>query len=212
MANGKIHYAVIALNKKEAEEVVEQLKKENKEKLAEWLEANKDRVYGDNPDEWKPFNKQNITQLISNTNYVSETPLIYQVIEDHRKIYVLDFIEVYFIDMFAIFLEKFEELATRLDKGLGSAKEGKCCILIYYGLSKEIQDELEAKFCDSWPAVYNGYKKGCLHRIAVRADDINNFRNYLLNILKEKDSMSQSAERELDKQGWKKKPLEKLGG
>lgn len=63
MANHKIHYAVIALNKKEAEEVIEGLRKQNKDKLAEWLEENNDRIYGDIPDDWKPFNGQNIKKL-----------------------------------------------------------------------------------------------------------------------------------------------------
>lgn len=210
MANHKIPYAVFALNNKEVEDVIKRLRKDKKEKLAKWLEDNKDEVYSDDRDHWKPFKNQNIAELISNTNYVSNTLLVSKVIEGSAKRAVLRSVEVFFIDMFATFLDKYRDLAESLDMYLGKAECGKCCFLMHYGLSEDIQDELEKECRNSWEDVYDGYKNGCLHRIAVRVDDLKNFRNYLLKI--SKDRPSNVAIQTLDGIGWVQKPLSRLGG
>ena len=210
MANHKIPYAVFALNKKEAEDVIKELRKKNKDKLAEWLEDNKDEIYSDDRDLWKPFKSQNIAKLISNTNYVSNTLLISKVIEGSAKRAVLRSVEVFFIDMFATFLDKYRDLAENLDMYLGEAERGKCCFLMHYALSEEIQDELEKECRNAWEGVYDDYENGCLHRIAARVDDLKNFRNYLLKI--SKDRPSNVAMQALDERGWEQKPLSRLGG
>jgi len=179
----RIHYAVIALTKTEAGQVIGALRSQHRQNLATWLTDNKDRVYGDIPDDWKPFSGQNIAILIDNSDFVSETLLISNLGEDFAGLPVLlRSVEVYFIDIFALFLGKYEELAKRLDAALGAAGKCKCCFLIYYGLSKDIQDELEREYRNKWPVVCDAYKRGCLHRIAVRADDLMNFRNHLVNV------------------------------
>ena len=58
MPNKKIPYAVFALNNDEVEDVIKKLKKDNKDKLAAWLEANKNVVYSSDPDQWKPFRNE----------------------------------------------------------------------------------------------------------------------------------------------------------
>lgn len=210
MANSKIHYAIIALIKNEAKEVVDELKKQGRKDLANWLESNMDRVYGDEPEKWKPFNGQEIEKLINNSGYYSEQHLISEVFINSEILpELVKSVEVYFIDLFSLFLKKYKELARDMDLTLGSTDKGKCCFLINYGLSIEIQDELEKEMCKAWRYVYKAYQGGSLHRIAVRVDDLKNFRNYLLKI--SKDRPSNVAMQALDENGWEQKPLSRLG-
>lgn len=213
MPNQKILYAVMALNKKDTELVIEELQSQNKEKLASWLKDNKDSIYGNIADDWKPFSDKKISEIINNGDFISNTILIDQYLEDPAKLPgLLDSIEVYFIDMFSLFLKKYKDLAIRLDMALAPADRGNCCFLLYYGLDKDIQDELKNETQKAWPGVCESYKKGCLHRIAVRSDDLKNFRNYLLRISEEKDRPYFANRQILNEAFGEAKPRPAFGG
>ncbi|UCE07268.1 MAG: hypothetical protein JSW07_04330 [bacterium] len=187
MPEQKIHYAVIALTKDEASQVVKKLENENKPNLVNWLKNNKDRVYGTIPDHWKPFYDKKIEDIINNHDYFSDSLKVSNLDDQFQNKEELRSIQVYFIDVFAMFLDKYKRLANLLDFGLAPAKECRCCFLIYYGLPKDIQDELAKEYSSAWPSVSKAYKKGSLHRIAVRVDDLRNFRNYLVNLSKQRE-------------------------
>ena len=60
-----------------------------------------------------------------------------------------------------------------------------------------MQDQLLGTYCNVWQEVCNTYRQGNLHRIAMRVDDLQNFRNYLLKLFGSDDSPSIVAEQAL---------------
>lgn len=175
-----IKYAVIALNITEADSVIAILKNHAMIETAEWLNINKDKIYGNSADEWKPFMKQNIKDIIDerSDDFCSNTRAIEEVCENFGEIGLIDPIQIYFIDVFAMYLEQYRLLATRCsDRAKGNGKN--FCFLMYYESPINVQKELEDKIKKTWPDIAKEYNDGYLHRIAVRVDDVNNFKNYL---------------------------------
>ena len=98
-----ILYEVIALNKTEADSVIDILRNLEMFEVAEWLNNHKDNIYGNSADEWKPFMEQKITDIIDedSTYYWSNTRAIEEVCKDFNKnINLIKPIQIYFIDVF----------------------------------------------------------------------------------------------------------------
>jgi hypothetical protein len=82
----------------------------------------------------------------------------------------------------SLLLKKYQDLATRLDSIFSNSDKGKCCFIINQTVPLDMQRKLEMVYSNLWPQVLEGYKDGKLHRVAVRIDDLLNFKNYLLSI------------------------------
>jgi hypothetical protein len=194
MPTKRINYAVIALKKEEVEDVINKLseqgadaaeKKDNKRKagldeLIKWLKENKEKIYGELPEEWRPFYDKRIIDIIKdNSNYLSKTDLIGQLDNNCKNTDILDKAEIriFFIDAFAMYLSKYIKFADKLDAKYNDAEKANCCFLINYSLPTKCQEQLEETYKDKWPTLSRAYMDGSLHRIAVRIDDLNNFKN-----------------------------------
>ncbi len=211
MVQNIIYYTVISLTKDQADEVLCHLKKEliekqamKKEKeekkedtkniledikvigsLVHWLENKKDIIYGDLPDDWKPFGNNKITDIVEQgtDRYKSDMKLIPLLNEECTNIRILKRVQVFFIDIFAMYTYKYKMLATRLDFSCYNSRLRNCCFLINYELPFEGQNHLEKIFQEFWPSVSDEYKEGCLHRVVLRTEDLENFKNQLKNHL-----------------------------
>jgi len=191
-----LFYAVIALKTNEVAEVVQQLNALGLRPVADWLTRYHGDFYGNRNEDWKPFRTQTIGQLINETRgYQTQTNLIDQLKSDVSNVAIVRPIRVYFIDVFALFIEKYERFAGRVDFSV--AENGQCCALVPNMLPALVQEALITRYCTVWQEVYNTYRQGNLHRIAMRLDDLQNFRNYLLKLFGSDDSPSLVADQEL---------------
>jgi|ERR1043165_9856052 hypothetical protein len=191
-----LFYAVLALKTNEVPNVVAQLNALQLEVIGDWLSKNHVAFYGNRNEDWKPFKGQTINQLVNETRgYQTQTNLIDQLRADFSNVGIIRPIRVYFIDVFALFLEKYAKLAERLDFSV--AESGQCCVLIPNTLSPLMQELLIGVYCKAWQQVCDTYRRGNLHRVAMRVDDLQNFRNYLLKLFGSDDSPSLVADQEL---------------
>ena len=204
-----LRYAVIALKQKEVEQVItkieglkaalppnEDTKALQLDDLAKWFKENGDAFYGKTNEEWKPFNGQTIDELINETaGYSRQTNLIEKFNLIDKNYTVVDPIRVYFIDVFALFLDKYNKLADKMDSQF--AKQNQCCLIIPYRWPDNIQDVVLGTYAETMSLVYDAYLKGKLHRIAMRVEDLKNFRNYIVNTLGEEDRPSDAAEAQI---------------
>jgi hypothetical protein len=190
-----LFYGVIALKNSEVDEVIKRLGERNLTALAQWLTKKKDLAYGKRNEDWKPFNGQTISQLINETvGYQTQTSLIdrFDLNVRNYRIVRSSPIRVYFIDIFALFLEKYSDLVDKLDSLIAENRE--CCLVMSYELPSASQDELIETYRGIMSEVYDAYLLGKLHRIAMRAEDLRNFRNYLLETFGEKELPNPAAE------------------
>lgn len=190
---GIVYYGVIALTRSQAEEIIEHYESENPD-LANWLKENKDDIYGNDPIEWKPFNNVSIKELIENDledlprketehRYKSQTELIVDIDEkcdDVDDISGIFDIDVFFIDIFSIYVEKYKHIAQNCDSLF--SENHNCCFLMNYSLPRDLRIEIEKEYSKVWKFVNRKYIRGDLHRVVFRVDDLNNFKNYLINI------------------------------
>lgn len=182
MSDDQINYAIVALTKVQVQEVVVKLRGEKEDILLSWLNKYKDQIYGDLPEDWKPFGEDNtIKEIIeeNSENYHSETDAIESLSEDCCNIDDINHIQVFFIDIFSMYIDKYRKLATRSDLAFCPAKEHNCCFLMDFRLPVEVQEKLELIYKELWPSVSKRYNEGCVHRMASRIDDLNNFKNFL---------------------------------
>jgi hypothetical protein len=188
-----IFYAVIALKAgEEVRAVAEELERQGLNGLAEWLRQNEGVLYGDAREDWKPFmDAESIRDFLTDDPriYSSVTGLIDDQIDDEANDWTVlsrQRVDLYIIDVFALFLKKFQDLATRMDNAV-ALTEGKCCLIIPYRVSAEFQrirDSLVASYTRSWGAVYRAFTEtGSLSRMIVAPDDLRNFRHYLVKLL-----------------------------
>ena len=190
MPDEKIHYAIIALTKNEAIEIISILKAKGNTTIANCLEKNIEKSYGNLPDDWKPFYDERITDIIEkNTNeYKNETQLISCINEECTNLNLTN-VWIFFIDMFAIYTDKYIKLAGHFNDLYHNTRDGHLCFMINCMLPVEVQNELEKTYRKNFPTVSERYEQGFLHRIAVRIDDVHNFKNYLKDILKMKQQV-----------------------
>jgi hypothetical protein len=184
----KIFYAVIALKNSEVAAVAKELEVRKMEPIANWLRANKDLLYGAGREDWKPFmDDESIRDFLEAEPkvYKSATSLIEKIDDDASDISVLldQSVDLYVIDVFALFLKKYTNLAGKLDFAFAQTKT-KCCLIIPYRISKDfhaIHDSLVDSYVKLWNTVYKAYKMGSLSRTVLGPDDLRNFRQYLVS-------------------------------
>ena len=185
----KIFYAVIALKNSEVAAVAKELESRKMEPIAKWLLTNKDLLYGAGREDWKPFmDNDSIRDFLEDDPkvYKSATSLIDKIDDDAADISVLldQSVDLYVIDIFALFLKKYMKLAGKLD--FAAAKTAtKCCLIIPYRISKDfhqIHDSLVDSYIKLWNTVYKAYKMGSLSRTVLGPDDLRNFRQYLVSL------------------------------
>jgi len=187
MAN--ITYAVIALKQSEAAIVEAELRKQKMDTVADWLAANKANLYGKTREDWTPFPSDvSIREFLKSEPqiYRSATALIDDEIDDEASdvtVLTEEQIDLYIIDIFALFMKKFQNLALQMDPAV-AISQSTCCLILPYQISKEFQqthDLLIASYSKSWKAVYKAYsQRGSLSRVVVVPDDLRNFRQYLI--------------------------------
>ena len=194
-----LYYGVIALKNSEVDQVIDKLKQQELDTIAKWLTLKKNEdYYGKRNEDWKPFNGQTISQLVNETKgYQTQTSLIDQF-DLRTKNYAVvrsSPIRIYFIDVFALFLEKYSDLTSKLDALMAETKE--CCLIVSSDLPRDSQEKLIEAYCGVMGQVYDAYRGGNLHRIVMRVDDLKNFRNYILKTFGAEDVPTLAAEREL---------------
>lgn len=178
-------YAVIALKKNEVDQVVAKLIDLDLDDVATWLNQQAN-LYGKRNEDWRPFKGDSIDKLINETQgYSTQTNLVDQFDVQAKNYSVVDPVRVYFIDGFALFLDKYDKLTTKIDSRL--AKENQCCLILSNDFPKNVQDSLLGRYSDVMSEVYEKYRGGFLHRVAMRVDDLENFRNYLSNTIGKAD-------------------------
>lgn len=215
-----MYYAIIALNLREAKELEDKLRKDaNTAKIASWLKIAEDNsIYGATPDDWRPFGNDRISDIIKydSPNYESETGTVWPALSGNslNLVKLIPHIEVFFVDVFAMYLEKYQKFALKADYGCCDGTKHKCCFVMDHRVPIDVQEQLEMNMKELWQSVSTNYSEGCLHRIAVRVDDLNNFKNYLkiLNELKDRPDPKNNliCARKLAAFG-EDKPLQKLG-
>jgi hypothetical protein len=204
---GKVFYGVIALTIDQANEVIYQLEDE-KPSLVNWLKSKKDYIYGNKPEDWKPFDSVSIREMIE-THYYGDEPEKWEPIEniniktlienfsedlyksqtffiealdntceDKKKVNFVFDIDVFFIDVCAIYLEKYREMAKECSARL--AINHNCCFLINPSIPPSLLNEIEREYKKVWSYVNLNYIDGDLHRVAFRVEDLINFKNYIL--------------------------------
>jgi hypothetical protein len=151
--------------------------------LAQWLHERGDGLYGNTRDDWKPFDGKTMGELLGKGGvYHSETHLIDALDEElsNRAILVRSGIEVFFVDVFALFSDWYKRLASMLDLMIADTDK-KCCLIVPYGLSDDANFVLTA-YAATWGGVVEAYLQGALHPIILRADDLTHLRNHLLRL------------------------------
>lgn len=187
-----LRYAIIALKKNEVDALVGKLKDSPFEQIGDWLRDQKEVFYGDGNEDWKPFNGKSIDTLINERlidepkgRYSNGTNLLYDFRQDKENYGVVAPIRVYFIDAFALFLDNYYELVFKNDSLM--AEKNFCCLVISNDWPKDIQERALQRYRKALSVVCTKYREGQFHRIAMREDDLRNFRNYLANTIGKAD-------------------------
>jgi hypothetical protein len=170
------------LKRAHVDDVVEQLGALGMRRVADWLDAEKNSLYGPRMENWKPFMGQSVDSFLlegaQDEIFYSETPLMDGLRDDFGNFYTLANaeIELFFIDVFALFSQWHKNLAIRLDLAL-AVPETKCCLVIPYGLS-EVSPVL-TQYGQVWASVRQGYLQGQFCPIALRSEDLTNIKKFL---------------------------------
>lgn len=190
-----IDYAVIALTVDNVEYVISSLNKNGLTELSQWLAEHKGEIYGKLPDDWKPFDNQTISDIIEDESncYICETPKMSQLHEDCRNTKEIRHIDIFFIDVFAMYLPKYQNFASRVDHSFMDASDSKCCFVINYTLPTNHQKKLEDECINIWNEVLEGYEEGFLHRVVARVNDLKNFKNFVRRSFENEDHISNGA-------------------
>lgn len=206
----RISYAVVALKRNQVDVVIRRLRDRRLNATAAWLDAHKDALYGDRTEDWKPFGEQTVPELLNSEEdyvYYSETHLIDALDEEltNTKLLVKSGIEIFFIDVFALFLDWHNKLAAKLDLMIAN-NDQKCCLVMPQGLSGE-STAILASFGAIWGGVAEAYLQGAVHPIVMRPDDLTHLRNYLLALPRSEEEPDKKKLREMDtRYGSKGKP------
>lgn len=179
-----IRYAVIALKRNHVDAVVDQLTDIPMPFVANWLQQQKMTLYGNTMEDWKPFNGQTVDEFLDGEyegeTFYSETPLFDSLRDDlsNTPILVGAQIELFFLDVFALFSTWHQRLAERLDISIADNRDKKCCLVIPNGISTEMTQILQ-KYGQVWSNVVQGYLHGNFCPIILRADDLTNLTRFL---------------------------------
>jgi hypothetical protein len=192
-------YAVIALKKREVASVIAKLKAQNLAEMAQWLETSQDKIYGNLNENWKPFSSRTIAEMIRESpGFRSGTDVIDALDDLVMNIYRLrkSPITIYFIDAFALFLEKYETLAKTIDYAV--SQEALCCLLMSDDIPQAIQRQLRQRYCANWKVVcWSFEEQGKQHRTALSPGELRNFLNFARSLTPVRDEPSVAADRDL---------------
>jgi hypothetical protein len=104
-------------------------------------------------------------------------------------------IEVYFIDVFALYSDWHRALASKLEVAL--SEKGKCCLVMPYGLSRDCE-HFFATYNEVCNGIVQAYTQGFFHPLVLRADDLTHLRHYLLTIPRPGESPDPEKGRTVD--------------
>lgn len=179
-----VKYALITLKNDQTQEVVKELRDRGREKLANWFEELcKGGMYGNKPEEWKPFQDKTITELLEckEVRYHPATELLGLNADDPIPDMVAlkqEKIDIYFIDLFAALLPNYSKLAESMDAFLAGA-DSRCCFIAFPGAESELLALIQDEYQNAWRNISGLYQSGEPHHLAVRVDDLLNIRERL---------------------------------
>jgi hypothetical protein len=179
-----IRYAVIALKQIHVDAVVAQLTNLGMQGVANWLEQERQTLYGQDMSDWKPFNRQSVDEFLDGEylgeTFYSETPLIDSLRDDlsNMNILVGAEIELFFLDVFALFSDWHQQLALRLDAMIAANRDTKLCLVVPNSISTELTHIL-TQYGNVWSNVVQGYLLGHFCPLILRADDLTNLRQFI---------------------------------
>ena len=192
----KIPYAVMALKRTQVDEVVKTLRKEGLTSAADWLEAKKDQLYGKRNEDWRPFGGQTLEAMLreEGDEFQSVTLYIENLPNDIASASLANVskIQVFFIDLFALFLPKYRELAHKLDLLLANSGQ-RSCLALGFGVTPDLEPLL-TRYSGMYKEVADSYVKGSHHRIALRLEDLSNFRNHVGSLCRDLDRPTPGAD------------------
>ena len=155
--------------------------------ILNYLRNNYHLIYGESPDDWKPFIgiDQSVSELIDQGS-VEEHFSYTAYVNEHLNINLTELlsgIEVLFIDLFALYLDKYSQFSIKADYACDRGVKHKCCFLIDMASLSGFQNKLLSKKDEIWSSVSHCYTKGCQsNRIIYGIHDLYNFKNYLTNL------------------------------
>ncbi|HKQ07469.1 MAG TPA: hypothetical protein VJ464_20260 [Blastocatellia bacterium] len=172
-----IYYAVIALKEDEIAGVVKRLTGLGLKALADYLRDSQSNRYGGLNERWQPFGDKTVAEHIDQVSeFQSGTQLIDKLADNFENLYTLRRrppITVFFIDPFALFLEKYERLARMIDFGVSEV--ATCCLLIDGSVPDELKKQLRKNYCECWRVVCWDHRHGKPHEFIYEADDLDSF-------------------------------------
>lgn len=183
----RVLYAILALHRAEAEEVVGHLTAKKKDTAAAWLSDNKDALYGDAAEDWKPFlRRRPLQQLVSENNgaYLLQKE-VFRLLDDdagNYEGYADANIRLFFIDPFLTCLPKYRLLAKSLDLFLCEGKMRRCCFAVYPGFPDEVRRDLKTEREQAWRAVFRLLPRGAQNEVL---NDPNAIRQKLNSVWKD---------------------------
>lgn len=178
----EIRYASIALKQGHVDNVIAHLTAIGLQSVVDWLSAARGTLYGPTMEDWKPFNGVSVDSFLRDgtpeATFYSETPLMDNLREDFGNTATLvdAEIELFFLDVFALFSDWHKNLALRLDASIAD-RDKKCCLVIPYGLS-EVSPVL-TQYGQVWANVVQGYLLGHFCPLVLRAEDLTNLKWFL---------------------------------
>lgn len=211
MNSQKIHYAVIALTKKDAKDLIEakgvikgdllnkhecesKIEYKIESEILRYIKDNYDLMYGDSPDDWKPFKgtDKSISEIImqiSSGKFCSDTEYVHSKLLDTNLTQLLPNIEVLFIDIFALYMNKYAQFSIKADYACDRGERHICCFVIDLTSFSSIQSELiENHKAKLWPSVsycHNEDTTGrCLNSVVYQITQLWNFINKLQPLFK----------------------------
>lgn len=180
-----IRYAVIALKQVHVDAVIFQLRQLGMQGVANWLGQERQALYGQGMEDWRPFNGQSVDEFLQDEGetFYSETPLMDNLRDDlsNMNILVGADIELFFLDVFALFSHWHQQLALRLDAAIADNRDKKLCLVIPNSISTELNHIL-TRYGQVWTNVVQGYLLGHFCPLILRADDLTNLRQLIPRI------------------------------
>ncbi len=170
-----LNYIIVALRHSEVAEVCEILKGKGKSSIAIWLDRNKDTLYGNVSEDWKPFSDKSIIEILKSkeNKFICANEDV-DFDDDRNRVSFLERASLYIIDNFALLHEKYSKLIPTIDTCCDS--ESHCsCFLFCSKKPTGIQGALYELYTQQLESIPKKYFNGLKCRIVTREDDLHNF-------------------------------------
>lgn len=180
----QIRYAVIALKQRHVDPVITQLTRLGMQGVANWVGQEREALYGQRMSDWRPFNGHHVDEFLVGEDlgetFYSETPLMDSLRDDltNMNILVGAEIELFFLDVFAVFSKWHQDLALRLDAAIADNRDKKLCLVIPNSISIELTHILR-QYGQVWTNVVQGYLLGHFCPLILREEDLTNLRQFI---------------------------------